>query len=729
LTPNSDIDLLLVGQENAARQVQVAILESGLPIKARRPEDLKDWGRGLPILERTGLLEMRDLVGAPSATVREQAEMARRSLMTDHRALLFAMGLDAKRRAERFGGVSGLLEPQLKLQPGGLRDLFQGRTLLWLYASRLAPSAHVQATRRHVEILFTHYRDWFLVLRTWLGLNGSTRDLLPGALQPDLAKWMGYAKHADLMRDLHRGLARVGFYTDWLKASVVAPRSRQISAGELEIKSRSAALATLANESGPLVQARVRRWVDEQRVSTEPTPSGLARALLEVLLGARSERVVTGIVSTHLLDLFLPEFKRLRGYVQHDQYHRFTADQHILQVVLEVRRLRRKPARAFQLQKIVKSLSEVDWQILMWTALFHDLAKGTGGDHSSLGSEWARAWMSRAGVSSSVTDEVVWMVREHLTLSQAAFRMNSSALETWQHLEHRGVTPQRVVRLAVFTVADILGTNPEALTDWKSRLLGDMVKGLCSPESRKALEWGRALAQARLEPELLARVDGTLMSMMSGESARREWIRDFKRARAASMDLPALVRAGPPGQGLFWVRLHRKIDSPGVLRDFVGQLAALGLSIRHASVLSDPQAGVYDWFLVRAASGRSVLSRERIRRLLSKPVDPTSFPKWAGAKIGEFDITVATSESEWIVTFRGRDQRGLLLAASEALVQSGADIQWAKVSTWGQSVDDVFGIRPISKADPELGAHAPSAQDWLEMLRRHFVGSGLGVSV
>ncbi len=194
------------------------------------------------------------------------------------------------------------------------------------------------------------------------------------------------------------------------------------------------------------------------------------------------------LVSTfrsRLIDKLVPEIRRLVGYVQHDQYHRFTADSHIMQACREVKRIYKKPAELGPLKFLHGKLSAEDWRILSWSCLYHDLAKGLESfeHHSDLGMVIVERDFRSYGFKKDFTDEVKWMVQNHLELSQAAFRKNPKDPKVWQELREKGIEGARLYRLALFTAIDIRATNPEAWNEWKAKLLKELTLSL---ESEKA---------------------------------------------------------------------------------------------------------------------------------------------------------------------------------------------------------------------------------------------------
>jgi [protein-PII] uridylyltransferase len=165
---------------------------------------------------------------------------------------------------------------------------------------------------------------------------------------------------------------------------------------------------------------------------------------------------------------------------------------------------------------------------------------------------------------------------------------------------------------------------------------------------------------------------------------------DLKNTKS-SADLPVKV-VPVRGGAQTWVRFHSKEDRPGLFLGYVKWLAASGLAVRHASILTDAELGVYDWFEVKTTKRAA-----QIVKLLEAAMKSSSEKSYS-VKFDSVEA-VATDDREWVMSFRGRDQNGALTEAARALFEAGAAIRWAKVHTWGRQIDDVFGIAPLKGVD------------------------------
>jgi len=321
--------------------------------------------------------------------------------------------------------------------------------------------------------------------------------------------------------------------------------------------------------------------------------------------------------------------------------------------------------------------------------MYHDLAKGLhSDDHSKLGVEIVKRDFKRYGFAKSFTEEVSWLVNNHLELSIAAFRKNPKARKTWEDLEGKGVQGARLWRLAIFTVIDILATNPEAWSAWKAQLLHDLVEVLSAEVTQKYFSLKNTLQKKNLKglEEILSGFDPLVLEELPAHLLAD----DLKRARESSKSLEPLVFK--KGAGL-WLRFHSKIDQEGVLANYVQRLYSLGLGIRQAAIQTLPGVGVYDWFQVSSAKSPEIVEKMvRNSGVLKAEVPSVSYDRidW---------ITI--DDEEWTLSFRGRDQAGFLTSATQALARAGLNVKSARVHTWGRQVDDIFSVRP-SEQEPEV---------------------------
>ena len=175
-----------------------------------------------------------------------------------------------------------------------------------------------------------------------------------------------------------------------------------------------------------------------------------------------------------VLGRYLPEFGRIVGQMQHDLFHVYTVDEHILMVVRNLRRFA-VPEMAHEYPLCSRLISEFENPYLLYIAgLYHDIAKGRGGDHSLLGMHDAERFCRRHGIDEQDTALVVWLVEKHLYMSAVAQRQDLTDPAVIAAFAEEVKTDRRLVALYLLTVADIRGTSPKVWNAWKAKLLAEL---------------------------------------------------------------------------------------------------------------------------------------------------------------------------------------------------------------------------------------------------------------
>lgn len=723
LTPKSDLDILFAGSEESAGLITGAAMEAGINIRSRVPEDRTDWSVGVETFDVLALLAARPLVEGAEVLLRQQIEKVEIGLRKKRLSILKILRRERDERQERSNSVAGFLEPNLKYGPGGLRDLQQALQLRSLFPNRFEDSE-----RQHAIDVYEYYRRFFLICRAKAQLALGGGDLLSAHEQPAIATWIGFETAKDFMREIQKGLARVSFYADVDFAFVRATDSelKKLNRSDLDF---SQLASWLEKDPSVLVQAKARdQGFKLYRHALRGTASekkaanqSLAKILFKSVDPREEEELAVALFRSRWIDLAVTDFKKIVGYVQHDQYHRYTVDTHLLQAIREMKRVAKRPTVLGRLQKIAKSLSSDDWRILGWSALYHDVGKGSGKEHSDRSVVIANIDFEKWNVPEALRPEILWLIENHLELSVAAFRGNPASPATWRALHAKGIHGDRLSRLAIFTAVDILATNREAYTPWKERLLFDLVRNLEKPEAVQLAKLEARLAGSggakkikkaevawlsvldRLDPFVVA---GIPVSVLAKDL---EYVR-VRTAEAKAQDngapidvrLSRMVR-----ENRLWIRFHVAHDRAGLFAKFARVLQAAGLSVRHASILSDADLGVYDWFEVKPPRLVNLRSLEvKLSKLASAETTSSAGLSSGFSADLSADLVspkepifqsveaLAQSESEWVISFQGRDIRGALLQAAESLSHVGLSIQWAKVHTWGRQIDDVFGVTP-----------------------------------
>ncbi len=705
LSPKSDLDLLFAGDESAAAEITMMAQEAGIKIRGRVPESKDDWTIGVEAFDVLALLYARPLTNEASVALAAQLAKLKVRLKGLRRGYFAALKSERRARSERFDSITNFLEPNLKYGPGGLRDMGQAYQL-----RRLFPERFQSEERGHALAVFEYYKKFFLLARIRMQLSEGGGDLLSAHEQAAVASWFGFESGRDFMREIQRGLSRVAFYADVDFETVkVSEKSlerytpKQTSFSQLHSMSFTELAAWLEKEPTVLVQAKARELgfklfrAAGRKSETEKwrAHEALRKILVKSIDPLQSDDVTIALFRSRWIDLAVTDFKKIVGYVQHDQYHRYTVDAHLMQAIREMKRVAKRPTLLGRLAPIAKGMSKEDWKILGWTALYHDVGKGSGGDHSDKSVVIAKHDLAKWGVSEESCSEIIWLIENHLELSTAAFRGNPAHPSTWRMLHGKGIEGKRLSRLAIFTAVDIRATNREAYTAWKERLLHELVKYLELPEARQLSKLEKALGP-KVDRAVLDRIDPFLVSALPTS------------ALAGDLKEVALAMKTPGGDALFsvralklakqnrvWIRFHTKTDRTGLFAQMARALQSAGLSVRHASILSDEAIGVYDWFEVKPPRSMKGLETKIDRALLLNATADSAAGRLTASIFDDIEC-LSKGDAEWVISFRGRDSRGALLRAAEALADEGLSILWAKVHTWGRQIDDVFGVSPLT---------------------------------
>lgn len=516
LFPWSDVDLLVLLAEDARPGLEAKIeeligtlwdigLEVGHSVRTAE-QCLEISARDVTV--QTNLLEARLLCGA-----RRRASAFRERLAVRLDPVLFcqAKQLEQQQRHTRYQESAHNLEPSIKESPGGLRDL---QTILWigrathagsdwreLAANGLITAGEATFIARHERLL----ND--LRIRTHL-IAGRREDRLLFDLQTRLAEQYGFADTAarraseQLMQRYYRTAKSVTLTNTILLQNLLArlrtgPSSPPVPIDErfqarnelLEARARDlfdrdphAILATFITlQQHPElrgIEAETMRalWRSRTRIDgrfrADPVNRAQFMQVLREPLG-----VVREVRRMHLygvLRRYIPAFGRIFGQMQHDLFHVYTVDEHILRVVRNVRRFA-VPEFAHEYPLCSRLISDFDKPELLYVAaIFHDIAKGRGGDHSSLGVVDARRFCRSHSISREDTELVAWLVQAHLAMSATAQKQDISDPEVVAGFGRRVGDPRRLVALYILTVADIRGTSPKVWNSWKAKLLEDL---------------------------------------------------------------------------------------------------------------------------------------------------------------------------------------------------------------------------------------------------------------
>ncbi|WJF89214.1 [protein-PII] uridylyltransferase [Paraburkholderia bonniea] len=710
------------------------------------------------ITVRTSLLEARHLAGSMPLT-EDFTRRYREAL--DPRAFFQAKVLEMRQRHAKFQDTPYALEPNLKESPGGLRDL---QLILWVTRAAGFGSSWRELdtlgliTRREAREL--HRNEAFLkTLRARLHVIAKRRqDILIFDLQDPVASSFGYrtstARRASeqLMRRYYWAAKAVTQLSTILIQNIEAQLFPSTSGVTRVLCERFVEKQGMLEITRDDVFQREPNAILEAFLLYEQTPGikGLSARTLRALYNARdvmdlqwrraaeNRRLFLSILQqpygiTHALRLmnqtsvlgrYLLNFRRIVGQMQHDLYHVYTVDQHILMVVRNLRRFSvADHAHEYPFCSQLSANFERPW-VLYVAALFHDIAKGRGGDHSTLGMVDARRFCVAHEITGDDGALVVWLVQHHLTMSQVAQKQDTSDPEVIKRFAQLVGNERRLSALYLLTVADIRGTSPKVWNAWKGKLLEDLyratlaVLGGAPLDAHSALKTRQqeALALLRLEtvPEhahqaLWNQLD--VAYFLRHDAADIAW-QTRMLYRHVTSPVP-LVRARPAPIGEALQVLVYVQDRADLFASICAYFDRSALSVLDARINTTQHGYALDNFLV-AHTGHGVHYRDianlveqelGARLLADSPLLPEpsrgrlsrqsrTFPV-----IPRVDLRADERGQYYILSVSANDRPGLLYSIARVLAEHRVGVHAARINTLGERVEDVFLLDGNSLSD------------------------------
>ncbi|MBP8141638.1 MAG: [protein-PII] uridylyltransferase, partial [Acidovorax sp.] len=527
LFPYSDVDVLLLLPEGATPQ-------ANSPLSARIEGFIGScWDAGLEIgssvrttaeclaesaadvTVQTSLLESRLICGDRALFAQFQQQY---QAQMDPQAFLVAKTLEMRQRHTKYENTPYSLEPNCKESPGGLRDLQLilwvakaaglGRTWKELAKSGMATAFEVRQIERNEAVLC-------LIRARLHAAAGRHEDRLVFDLQTAVAESFGYRSQAPdgsrlpmrasetLMRRYYWAAKAVSQLCQILLLNIeerlnpTAHEPRPINdrffekAGLIEVASDDlyqrdphAILETfllyqttvgLKNLSARTLRALYNaRGVMDAAFRRDPTNRQTFMRILQQPTGiTHAMRLMN---QTSVLGRYLWAFRGIVGQMQHDLFHVYTVDQHILMVLRNMRRFfMAEHAHEYPFCSQLAGGWDKPW-ILYVAALFHDIGKGRGGDHSQIGAQEVRRFCRQHGVESEDARLIEFLVSEHLTMSRIAQKQDLSDPDVIAAFAKRVHNERYLTAMYLLTVADIRGTSPKVWNAWKGKLLEDLYR-------------------------------------------------------------------------------------------------------------------------------------------------------------------------------------------------------------------------------------------------------------
>jgi [protein-PII] uridylyltransferase len=442
-----------------------------------------------------------------------------------------------------------------------------------------------------------------------------------------------------------------------------------------------------------------------------------------------------------VLGRYLPMFGRIVGQMQHDLYHVYTVDEHILKVLRNVRRFA-VPELAHEFPLCSRLMSNFERpEVLYLAALFHDIAKGRGGDHSRLGAIDARRFCREHGLIREDVDLVAWLVENHLVMSATAQKQDIADPAVIQAFAERVSDERHLIALHLLTVADIRGTSPKVWNAWKAKLLEDLfwaTRRLLSDGQitlTSSLQARQEAAQAKLrlyavpdqaERKFWVQLDDSYF--LRHEPQEIAWHARMLYYRPQSADPVVKARLSPAGEGL-QVMIYVP-DQKELFARICSFFERISYDIYEAKIYTTRHGYALDTFQVHDPDNRrpqyrdviGLIEHDLAEQLLHKrPLPPLASKPRLARQLRHFpispEVNIQSDEKGifWVLSIIAGDRPGLLSRVARVLTAYDVNLSTARINTLGSRAEDVFIITGEALRDPRTVVRLEG--DLVEQLR------------
>jgi len=766
LHPGSDIDLLVVAKDPKRHSRAIELfLQNVFDLNVEVGHSVRDINSCVKeckadITVATAMFERR-LLGGDTTLETSIAEALTKKKVWPAEDFFAAKYQEQSERHKHFDDVDYNLEPNIKASPGGMRDI---HTALWICNRNFGTTDINQLVE--LSVLTAEEGKWLIEGRRFLwwvrfGLHliaGRKEDQLYFSRQRELAQRLGFV---DTDSQMGVEVFMYHFYRHILALTEVNGILIKYFQESAENSKREKTLPI--NERFRLVNNRIEAIHDnvfkdcpsallemfvlmaerEEDIQVRVSTIRLMRESLNLIDGDFRKNpnntrlflnllkapftVVTQLIRMRkygVLGRYLPEFKQIIGQMQHDLFHIYTVDAHTMMVIRNMREFRYKwAAESFPIAHYCSNTIPKR-ELLYIAGLFHDIGKGRGGDHSTLGSIDARKFCQLHNLNQADTDLVCWLVERHLYMSSVSQNQDIYDPEVIQAFAEDVKSEMRLNYLYALTVADINATNPNLWNSWRASLMRHLYS-----ETRKTLRRGGSNAMDR--DETIAAFQESAMdrlqSVSSEEKVRTLWqnLGDDFFLRHTSEEISSLSRQllehdhqqGPfvslspadltyLGEGATQIYIWAE-DKPKTFAATVVCLTQWDLSVVDAHINTVVNGRLFYTFTILNADGAPVeqdnnLRNEVVEKIKAILVAPS--PRTDGAtrrvprQLRELpwptEVAMETDEEGLATTVNilAADRPGLLANISLLLLDLELELSSARITTLGERVEDVFVV-------------------------------------
>ena len=767
LHPYSDIDLLILtpktskisrSLKDGLERFVASLWDLGLDI-GHSVRDIKSCYTMAKsdVTVMTNLMESRLIIGDEVAFDELQEKLNSKRLWPS-KDFFTAKFQEQRNRHEKFKKTSYALEPNIKKSPGSLRDI---QLISWVTKhhynvdslSELVDSdfvtGHEYQTLRQSELFLWRLR--FALHQ----IAGRAEDRLLFDFQKPVAEKMGYedSKHQvdveHLMQDYYKVVRTVRELNDMLLqhfSETILKRDKdrtikaiddnfqrcgvriEARADDLFIRDPNKLLELFLHmaDDPEIIGIRAptlrqifiaRQEIDSQAFYND---AEARRLFIEIIKHPNGmERAFTYMKRYGVLRTYLPSYARIVGQMQYDLFHIYTVDEHTLFVMNNIASFSRPESRA-EFPLCHQVMMEVPQrELLLLGALFHDIGKGQGGDHSEIGAIEAHKFCQAHGLCKHDTEVIVWLVADHLVMSMTAQRKDITDPDVIHQFASRVGTVENLNYIYLLTVADICATSHTLWNNWKDTLLSDLYK-----LTRNALE--RGLENKIKTKDLINDVKSSVIESLKGRGFNAETVltlwQNFKddyfvrnpvkriawqtRILLSKGAEASLVDIYRDPQNLATELFVYMPQHKGYFTHITTMIYRKNLSIQDASLHTTEDDYMMGSFVLLESDGSAVEDASRgkgLKELLTQQLNGESVEDSNGIqkaphRYQHFDVptevnfSVAENGLRTLVEISTLDRPGLLAEIGMAFQTCDVALQSAKVVTLGEKVEDVFYV-------------------------------------
>ena len=758
LQPYSDIDLLILSKSSISKSTQNTLsefitflwdikLEIGQSVRTIKETvaQAKD-----DVTIATNLVEARRLCGCTETFNALMAKINTQSLWSSKDFFLAKMDEQSKRH-RKFNDTSYNLEPNIKENPGCLRDIqnvgwvakkhfceYDGMTLI----------GHGYFTElEHAELIECRSNLWQIRFALHLVAKRSENRLLFD-YQPDVAQLLGYGEGKEavekMMKHLFRIVRRVTelnsmllqcFHQDilgisdtkalsinrdfYIKDGLIGPQHEECFSSPLAILKFLALIKDNPEVRG-LEGDCIRQLRNARRSFQSTYYADIAecrQAFMDLVSDPAFFDFGWDVMYQHgILQSYLPEWDKIVGMMQFDLFHAYTVDEHTHRLVKYVRRYYTQSDEFPRCSRIVNNLDEP--QVLFLAAIFHDIAKGRNGDHSVLGAKDVYEFCALHNVEAKQQDMIAWLVKQHLLMSVVAQRRDIYDPEVIKEFATEVRSHTHLNLLYALTLADIRATNDNLWNDWKASLLRELYL-----LTQQALDNGlecQSTFQDRVDEHKtqalrLLSVEGLEKSTVEPfwSRMRSDYFARFKPKQIA-WHTETIIGAGQFNEEQILVSANNQTttagtellifckDRPALFAQIASVLDSRNCSIHDAQIILTDDGYVFDSMIILDQDSNRIDSQQRVqsianavRQQLIKPGRSHNNQRRMSRQMKQLDVTTkvrffSSQENTTLIELEALDAPGLLARIGHLFVDLNITLKMAKIATIGERAEDIF---------------------------------------